>query len=324
MLDFTALRHFLAVAETRSFSRAAQKLFVTQPAVSHQIRRLEKDLGLRLFERHPDQAVLTDPGLFLQQFCIDLFNRLGEAEARVRSSVHAVEGTVRLACPTGLADCWLIPELIKFRKAHPAVDYRVWMGPDEFIRSRLEDRRLDLAIIVQAITETGQRLVQTPIYTEEYVLFVPGGSGRQRQPPPADDVVFTRPFVVFEENDYMLRRWLEENYPGRAGDVRIGHVVNHFPALIAMVKAGLGVAVLPRHTVRRALDHGELTEVPAPKANPLNRFSLAYHRQEPMSPKLEKLVAHLGAAAQVAPELSAGPQASSKKRSRILEATNRR
>jgi LysR family nitrogen assimilation transcriptional regulator len=297
MLELTALRNFMAVAEARSFSRAAAKLYVTQPAVSHQIRRLELELGVRLFLRKPEEVTLTDSGRILRESCVDLFNRLAEAETRVKNAQQSIEGLIRVGCPAGIADGWLVPVLIAFQKRYPKVGYRLFVGGDDRIRRRLHDRQLDLAIVIQGLAESHTRLGQEPIYEEEYILLIPGGSGRKRRPPRAEDVVFTRSFVVFEENDYMLRRWLEVNFAERASDVRIGHICNHLPGIIAMVRAGLGMAVLPRHAAAHALEAGEVTEVPPPNANVKNRFSLAYPIQDPMPLRLEAVLEHVRQAA---------------------------
>lgn len=297
MLDFTALRNFMAVAEARSFSRAATKLYVTQPAVSHQIRRLETGLGVKLFLRRPDEVTLTDAGRILRESCVDLFNRLAEAETRVKNAQQSIEGLIRVGCPAGIADGWLVPILIAFQKAHPKVGYRLFVGGDDRIRRRLRDHQLDLAIVIQGLAESHARLGQERIYEEEFILLIPGGSGRQRRPPRAEDVVFSRSFVVFEEHDYMLQRWLEVNFAGRASEARIGHICNHLPGIIAMVRAGLGMAVLPRHAAARALEAGEVTEVPPPNSNVKNLFSVAYPLQDPMPLRLEAALQHIRQAA---------------------------
>ncbi|MBI3890205.1 MAG: LysR family transcriptional regulator, partial [Candidatus Wallbacteria bacterium] len=289
MLELTALRHFMAVAETRSFSRAAKKLFVTQPAVSHQIRGLERTLGVPLFRRDPGVVGLTDAGRYLQEFCSGLFTSLAGVETTLSNLKQSIQGTVRCACPSGLADAWLLPRLIAFHKQNPRVDYRITVGRDEAVRKVLLERQVDFAIVLDRIAAGGASLKHLPVFQEEYVLLVPGGSGRKRRPPRAADVVFRRPFVVVEENDYMVRRWLDVNYPERAGDIRIGHVANHIPAVIALVKAGLGMGVLPRHAVVDALASGQVTEVAPPKSNVTNRFFLAYREQHPMSYTLGKI-----------------------------------
>ncbi|MBI2944869.1 MAG: LysR family transcriptional regulator [Candidatus Wallbacteria bacterium] len=293
MLELNALRHFMAVAESRSFSRAARKLFVTQPAVSHQIRGLERSLGVALFQRNPGTVALTDAGRYLQEFCIDLFGRLTEVETTLKNLQKSIQGTLRCASPSGIADTWLLPRLIAFQKANPRVDYRVTVGRDESVRNLLQERQVDFGIVLDRIAAAGTGLKHIPVFEEEYVLLVPGGSGRKRRPPKADDVVFRRPFVVVEENDYMLKRWLDVNYPDRAGEIRIGHVVNHIPAIITMVKAGLGMGVLPRHAVVDAIESGQVSEVSPPKSNVTNRFFLVYREQHPMPYTLGQAVEFL-------------------------------
>src|SRR6476620_113878 len=105
------LRYFVAIAEERSFTRAAERLWVAQPGLSTQIRRLEAELGLRLFERHTRGVDLTPAGeLFLERARLALA-AADAAEATGRDFAAGVIGTLRLGIAT-CAACRLVPELL--------------------------------------------------------------------------------------------------------------------------------------------------------------------------------------------------------------------
>lgn len=283
MLDFTSLRHFLALVEAGSFSKAAQRLFVTQPAVSHQIRELEKQLGVRLVTRGHGTIDLTEPGKYLYEFCQDLFVRLAEAETRVADLRESVSGTLRIGTPMGLLDGWLLPELASFHAAHPDIEYQIIVGTDETMRELLVERRIDVALLLEGVSRHLLQLDHSPIYQEEYLLLTRPGVKRGRK---LD--IETLPFIVYQEHDFMLNAWLEAN-GGAKQPIMIRHIVNHIPGIVAFVQAGLGVAVLPRHAVHRELSSGTLQEIPPPSQRVTNLFHLAYKKQRFLPLKVRTL-----------------------------------
>lgn len=286
MLDFTSLKHFLALVEAGSFSKAAQRLFVTQPAVSHQIRELEKTLGVRLIIRGHGQIELTEPGKYLYEFCQDLFVKLAEAETRVADLRESVSGSVRIGTPMGLLDGWLLPELVSFHAAHPDIEYQIIVGTDETMRDLLVERRIDVALLLEGVSRHLLQLDHCPIYSEEYLLLTSGtapaapghASVRRGRKPAAPVELSTLPFIVYQEHDFMLNAWLEAN-GGAKQPITIKHIVNHVPGIVAFVQAGLGVTVLPRHAVHQELEAGTLAEIPPPVQRVTNLFHLAYKKQ---------------------------------------------
>jgi DNA-binding transcriptional LysR family regulator len=305
MLDFTSLRHFLALVEAGSFSKAAHRLFVTQPAVSHQIRGLERQLGLRLITRARSGVELTDPGKLVYEMCQDLFGRLEEAEARVQDLEQAVRGAIRLGTPMGILDGWLLPQLVGFRNAHPEVEYQIVVGSDETLRDLLVERRIDVALLLEGASRHLAQLDHAPIFQEEYMLLA---SGREGPPAPAAKApagpsaggggprLAGLPFIVYQEHDFMLNQWLAANMPRARHPITIRHIINHVPGMIEFVKAGLGVAVLPRHAVVSELAAGDLVEIRPPVRRVMNRFHLAYRKQRFLPLKIRSLAEWLAKA----------------------------
>src|SRR5207302_4801839 len=132
---------FEAAARTLSFTKAAEELFITQSAVSRQIKALEDHLGVRLFERRPRALALTESGQALHRISADVLERLQAATDQLR----AVNRTRQLSITTttGFASLWLIPRLQRFTAAHPDVDVRISATIDAL---NLERSLIDLAI----------------------------------------------------------------------------------------------------------------------------------------------------------------------------------
>ncbi len=129
-----ALRAFEAAARHLNFTQAAAELFVTQAAISHQVRQLEQWLGLRLFERRGHSLTMTDKGRsYLAEITVAL-DRIATATTRLKDDF---DGPLRITVLPSFATCWLLPRLDAFRAQHPGIDLRLtattqrWDGIDE-------------------------------------------------------------------------------------------------------------------------------------------------------------------------------------------------
>jgi len=147
---------FEAAARTLSFTKAAEELFITQSAVSRQIKALEDHLGVTLFERRPRALVLTEHGQALYAVAADALDRLQTAVDRLRMGGRT--GQLSITTTTGFASLWLIPRLRRFTSLHPDVDVRI-SATTEMLN--LERSLVDLAIRYcppEAVPEGATRL----------------------------------------------------------------------------------------------------------------------------------------------------------------------
>ena len=134
-------RGFEAAARTLSFTKAGEELFITQSAVSRQIKTLEDNLGLKLFERRPRSLTLTEDGQALYRIATDVLDRLQSATDQLRAETRARQ--LSITTTTGFASLWLIPRLSRFTALHPDIDVRISATTDTL---NLERSLIDLAI----------------------------------------------------------------------------------------------------------------------------------------------------------------------------------
>src|SRR6266852_18369 len=132
---------FEAAARTLSFTKAAEELFITQSAVSRQIKALEDHLGLKLFERRPRSLTLTEHGQALYRIATDVLDRLQAAADQLKAETRARQ--LAITTTTGFASLWLIPRLRRFTALHPDIDVRISATTDAL---NLERSLIDLAI----------------------------------------------------------------------------------------------------------------------------------------------------------------------------------
>jgi len=141
--SLTALRAFEASARLGSLTLAARELFVTQTAVSHQVHKLEDELGYPLFRRLPRRIELTARGRAWSEALSDVFSRLHEAHRRLRVTPRPPRPVVSVSVLPSFASRWLVPRLGRFFEQNPSVDVKV--SPTEVLHDFASDE-IDVAI----------------------------------------------------------------------------------------------------------------------------------------------------------------------------------
>ncbi|MTH34368.1 LysR family transcriptional regulator [Paracoccus limosus] len=246
----TALRAFEAVARTGSFRAAAEALFVTQPAISHQVRHLEQWLGAPLFDRSGRVPVLLPRGVALAR---ELTMALDAIETACRRARPAAEGGLVVAAIPSVAICWLIPRLPRFRARHPEIQLRVvyaYHGQD------IDFAATDLAFTFGETCPAG-----AGIQARRFLpgVCVPVASPRLVGALPAE---LTLPWLLqvglLHDND--MTGW--QTWLGRAGQPVPAHlpgaIFEDFNLLRAAALAGQGVALCARAMVEPDLAEGRL------------------------------------------------------------------
>src|SRR6266700_6481294 len=169
-MDLSALKMFLAVAQERSFSRAAAKVHRTQPAVSQAVRRLEADVGEQLFDRSSKNGTLTEAGRMLQNYGQRLIRLAEETESAVRDLRDLRRGRVLIGANEAAVHT-LLPLIVRFRRQCPEIAIDVRRVPARQIPVEVQQGSLDFGALTFHPAEGG--LLEVPIGTDELVLLVP-------------------------------------------------------------------------------------------------------------------------------------------------------
>src|SRR5579872_3185930 len=168
-MDLTTLRIFLAVAEERSFSRAAAQVHRTQPAVSQAVRRLEADLGEELFDRSSKNGTLTEAGRVLQNYGQRLVRLAEESESAVRELRDLRRGRVLIGANEAAVHT-LLPLIARFRQRHPHIAIDVRRVPARQIAVEVQQGSLDFGALTFHPAEAG--LLDVSVGSDELVLLV--------------------------------------------------------------------------------------------------------------------------------------------------------
>lgn len=233
-LDIDLLRSFLAVARTRSFSRAGAELHRTQSTISLQIKRLEDSLGYRLFDRTPRSVTLTPRGEAFSAAAQKLVALNDEIVARINEPDLA--GTVRLGTPEDFATSHLPDVLARFAEVYPRVNLEVTCDLTLNLLDGFREGAFDMVLVKR---EQGRRMDGTRVWREPLVWV--GNS-------PAVGLREMLPLVVSPTPCVYRKRATEAlATAGRAW--RIAYTCGSLAGSIAAVRAGLGITVLPKEMV---------------------------------------------------------------------------
>ncbi|WP_433349196.1 LysR family transcriptional regulator [Micromonospora sp. CA-111912] len=245
------LRYFVAVAEVRHFTQAADVVGITQPSLSKQIHALEADLGAPLFERVRGNIALTAAGEVLLPLARRILADVETATREVQELVGLRRGRVRLGATPSLATALAPPVLRRFRDAHPGVDLRVEEGGSQNLVRDLLRGDLDLALIIMPAHGADPGLHTEEILRESLVVAsldeVPGTSA-------AGELRVTdlrgQPLVMFREG-YDLRDATLQACREAGFEPTLSVDGGEMDAVLSFVEAGLGVALVPGIVVAR-------------------------------------------------------------------------
>ncbi len=252
-LEVRHLRLVAEIADAGSMTKAADRLCLTQSALSHQLRDIESRFGTRFFLRVGRRLVLTAAGRRVLESARRVLSDLQRTEDDVRRLAGNTDGIIRVCTQCNTGYHWLGPLLTVFQRKHPRVTVNV--APDATDRpvTALLDGQLDLAILVRAIEDARVRL--RPLFTDEMVAIVSPTStlARRRWISPQDLAAEHLLLYASDPSDsFVFREVLTPNglVPARVSFIMLTE------AMIELARAGTGVGVLPRWSAQRAIASG--------------------------------------------------------------------
>ena len=262
-LPFTLdqLRILKAIAAEGSFKRAADSLFMTQPAVSLQVQNLEKQLNVSLFDRGGRKAQLTEAGLVLLRYCDRILSQCHEA-CRALDDLNCLKGGCLVVGASQTTGTYLMPRMIGlFRRKYPDVVVQLQVHSTRRTSWSVANGQIDLAIIGGEIpVELSEQLVSQHYATDELILVLPPNHPMAKQPQLRKDDLYRLGFITLDAQS-TTRKVVDQllvNSDLALRRLRIEMELNSIEAIKNAVQSGLGVAFLPVAAVERELGNGSL------------------------------------------------------------------
>jgi DNA-binding transcriptional LysR family regulator len=261
-MELRQLRYFVAAAVEGSISRAAKKIFLTQPALSRQIKALEEELGRCLLERRANSIQLTPAGKHLLEEARDLLDHAGQVLERVRSGGSRL--VLRVGYAPSLATGILSPAIETFTQTHPGARVELLDLSSNEMLAGLQAERLDAVVSVRPADEV-RGIQWTPLVEASWKLAVHRNSPLARRRAVTAAEVALEPLLIYCQRDYpeywgILAGWLRQS----GERPQIGGEYDGVDSLMAAVASGLGIALVAIRTDRlvpegvrlKTLNHG--------------------------------------------------------------------
>jgi DNA-binding transcriptional LysR family regulator len=278
-MDLSQLEVFLTVARERRFSRAAEKLFRTQSAVSQTIRKLELEIGEPLFDRSSREGVLTDAGRVLQEYAEKLLNLRLDAQAALVEMRELQKGQLAIAANEFTA-LYLLPVLGEFRRLHPTIRIEVRRSLASHIPDDVLKHNVELGILSYDPQEP--QLRSAVVYMDELALIVPPGhplaSAGEVSVRQLGAESFVAHIVASPYRDKVIESFRRHKTPLHM-DVELPTL----QAIIRFVCMGKGVALVPEISVENEISRGDLVRVPVSDLHFQRKLRLVYRQESTLS-----------------------------------------
>jgi DNA-binding transcriptional LysR family regulator len=288
-MDLASLQVFQAVVRERSFSRAAEKLYRTQPAVSISIRKLEEWVGQPLFVRGSGAKMLTDAGMLLVEYADRMLNLREE----IRKGMKELRGLERGQLSIGVNESSihaLLPALDRYRRLHPGVHVRVQRVFSRDVPRELLSHHLDIGVI-SYLPEDGE-LAAVEFRRDALVLVVwPGHQLAKRKEVELSELgqeTFIGHIVESPYRQRVMQMFARHRVP-----LRMELELPTIESIKLCVEMKRGVAIVPRMCVEQEIARGDLRELRIKQMRITRKLYLVYRQDRPLTAAAQELIAML-------------------------------
>jgi DNA-binding transcriptional LysR family regulator len=273
------LQVFHTVGKLLSFTKAAEQLFMTQPAVTFQVKQLEEHFNARLFERSHGKIALTPAGRLVMGYAERILDLSEEMETRVGELTGAVSGPLLLGASTTIAEFYLPQVLGEFKALHPQVQTHMTVGNSDTIENRVADYSLDVGLI-ESPSHVPALQTEKCCDDELVVICSPRHKLAQQQGVTPNQLV-GEPYISREIGSGT--REFADNYLRQCQvapeDLNIVMELGSPEAIRGVVETGIGVSIVSRATIIKELKLGLLTAVPL-QPRLIRTLSIVYPREK--------------------------------------------
>lgn len=272
MEDVHAIRVYVAVAEELSFTRAGERLNLTQSAVSHQIARLERELGVELLSRDGRVVEVTTAGKALLDHARRVLSALQETDAIVQRAAQPQAISLRVGA-SATACQFIIPEALReFRACYPTSTLSIQPGDSPEVIEQLQDGTIDLGLMIR--TDSRAKLTYHRLFEDDLGVVVSrlhpwAHTGKIARPLLADEklVLYSRGSTTYRLIEKLFARW---KLPLR-DSIELGSI----EAIKELVKLGLGITFLAKWVCQTEIEEGSLAWLPLPGPRLQRQWTIA-------------------------------------------------
>ena len=279
-MDLSQLEIFLTIAQEKSFSRAAEKLLRTQPAISIALKRLEEELGEPLFDRSSKSGTLTEAGRILHSYAQRMINLRDEAVDAISELRGMYRGRLTIGANESTSLYLLPPLLLKYREHHPKIKIEVFRNISERMPNEVLERNLDFGFL--SFDPQHPSLQSFEVFRDELVLVVSPRHKLAKKKNVMVKELGDESFIAHNVKTPARARILELFAQNRT-PLNISIELATLETIKEFVMLNTGIAILPRLAVRDTLQSGKLVEVPVKGMKIEKTLRIIYRREQTLS-----------------------------------------
>lgn len=261
-MDIRTLRYFVEVVRQQSFTRAAGKLFVTQPTISKMLKNLEDELNCTLLIRDGRRLQLTDTGRVVFERGLAILAEFHQLEAELNDINHLHRGTLRLGIPP-MVGMMMAGPISLFRQRYPGVELKIAEFGGLTVQQAVMNGDLDVAMTVLP-TDDKSGFATLPLFSHPLCVLTPRAGIWLEMESIGPEQLAAHPLLIYNE-DFALNRQLMQLFNERHVTPHIAVRSGQWDFLAAMVQAGIGIAILPEPICQK-LDRQTLRWIPLDSA----------------------------------------------------------
>lgn len=289
-MDIRGLQIFLEVADLKSFTRAGERLGYSQPTISFQIRQLEQELGVPLFDRIGHTVSLTDAGREALQYAQRIWNLTQEMSLGARQE-HKITGNVRIGMADSLCSPLIANGFARFRAEYPGISVQILdAGTGELFRM-LDHNEVDMVCTMDShVQDTAYVIASEEPVGAHFVA----ASQNPLTAEPAIPVerLLDQPFLLTEKG-MSYRRLMEEQLAAKALEVRPVLETGRADLLSRLVEQDMGISFLPDYVTEEGVREGRLVRLDVEDIRVVVWKQLLYRREKWISPQMKVVIGHL-------------------------------
>ncbi|MEQ4454078.1 LysR family transcriptional regulator [Kosakonia sp. YIM B13605] len=257
-MDIRTLRYFVEVVRQQSFTRAAERLFVTQPTISKMLKNLEDELNCTLLIRDGRKLLLTDTGRVVYERGIAILAEFRQLETELGDINHLNKGVLRLGIPP-MVGMLMAGPINLFSQRYPGVELKIAEFGGLTVQQAVSNGELDVAMTALPVEEESG-LATLPLFSHAMCVLVPRSGNWLERDVVTPEELAEHPLLIYNE-DFALSRQLMLLFQQHGVKPRIAVRSGQWDFLAAMVQAGVGIAILPEPVCQR-LDKTTLRWLP--------------------------------------------------------------
>ena len=259
--NLSSYRIFYTVANTGNISKAAKELYISQPAISKSIQKLEESVGCKLFSRSSRGVVLTDEGKLLYEHVSEAFETLTMGEEKLKRSIELGVGHLKIGVSSTLCKYLLLPYLKEFIRQNPHISISISCQSTNDTLKLLEDNRIDIGLIGKP---ENLKNIHFDFLEEIEDIFVAAkdylrnlkARGIQK-----DHILQSSTLMLLDKNN-MTRQYIDDYLQENQIIIKDSIDISDMDLLIDFARIGVGVACVIKNFVREDLENGTLMEIP--------------------------------------------------------------